>query len=540
MKSKLVINNGDISNYLGNTNNTSNYLSKIKNRSLTTNESDSVFSSQYNSIATNTYGTKNSLKKSFMKSKSSLKFPSKSIFKGNNSNNDFIIGNIFLPKISSNKQRTLLLKNADQIVKERNRHYIGRRLKQTKSSILIKSKEICLNNFLITQLKDKRTEINDKQTLIFSKLQSCEKKFELDYKNFIDFVEKINKKEKEEEEFLNGLKNISKNIEEKLMEQLSLNKNLEMKVESLIKRIIVLQNYGSFLHKVFYKSFVFDELKKINLKGIKYLSLSDTIISLYKESIKSKMFEDIYEIIIDDELLMDKFIYFENKVVKILKEKEELEQEKLITDKNYKNTLAHLNYRKDDCEKELYKYQKEKREINNTMSDYTKFDYNNISETQEYLDYIIELGNEVGIDMKKIKSKINNQNQIIESTQICKETLNLLEQKEFLVNSNIKFIENIIKYGNEQDKGIIESQIYERKKFIKKGKQAKLREMQEREERNKALKAIEKARKIVLEGRKVFPDIPLFKHKNKNKKYLDEKNIEEENYEYLKYSSEED
>ena len=536
MKPNLFINNGDISNY----NNTSNYLSKIKNRSLTTNESDSVFSSQYNTIATNTNGTKNSHKKSFLKSKSNIKFSSRNIFKGNNSNDDFFSGNIFLPKISSNKQRTLLLKNADQIVKERNRHYIGRRLKQTKSTILIKSKEICLNNFLITQLKDKRTEINDKQTLIFSKLQSCEKKFELDYKNFIDFVEKINKKEKEEEEFLNGLKNISKNIEEKLMEQQSLNKNLEMKVESLIKRIIVLQAYGSFIHKVFYKSFAFDELKKINLKGIKYLSLSDTIISLYKESIKSKMFEDIYEILIEDELLMDKFIYFENKVVKILKEKEELEQEKLTTDKNYKNILTHLRDRKDDCEKELNKYKKEKREINNTMNDYTKFDYNNISETQEYLEYIIELGNEVGIDMKKIKIKINNQNQIIESAQICKETLHLLEQKELLVNSNIKFIENIIKYGDEQDKGIIESQIYERKKFIKKGKQAKLREMQEREERNKALKAIEKARKIVFEGRKVFPDIPLFKNKNKNKKYLDEKNIEEENYEYLKYSSEED
>jgi hypothetical protein len=252
------------------------------------------------------------------------------------------------------------------------------------------------------------------------------------------------------------------------------------------------------------------------------------------------MFEEIYEILIDDELLMDKFIYLENKVVKILKEKEELEQEKLTTDKNYKNILDHLRIRKNDCEKELNKYQKEKREINNTMNDYTKFDCNNISEAQEYLDYIIDLGNEVGIDMKKIKSKINNQNQIIESTHICKETLNLLEQKELLVNSNIKYIENIIKYGDEQDKGIIESQIYERKRFIKKGKQAKLREMQEREERNKALKAIEKARKIVFEGRKVFPDIPLFKHKNKNKKYLDEKNIEEENYEYLKYSSEED
>ena len=65
------------------------------------------------------------------------------------------------------------------------------------------------------------------------------------------------------------------------------------------------------------------------------------------------MFEEIYEILIDDELLMDKFIYLENKVVKILKEKEELEQEKITIDKNYKNILDHLRIRKDDCEKEL-------------------------------------------------------------------------------------------------------------------------------------------------------------------------------------------
>ena len=180
-------------------------------------------------------------------------------------------------------------------------------------------------------------------------MNNSEKRFEIDYKNFIDFVEKINKKEKSEEEYLNNLKNKSKNIEKNFLEQKALNKNLESKAESLIKQIVILQAYGSFLHKVFYKPFIFDELKNTNMKGKKFLSLSDKIIALYEESQTKGMFEDIKDIVSDDELLMDKYIYYENKVVKIMKEKELFEQELTSTENYYKNTLEHLIYRKEDC-----------------------------------------------------------------------------------------------------------------------------------------------------------------------------------------------
>ena len=543
MNSNLYINTVRQINIPENFQNTSNFLSMMKNRSLTTNESETGFTSQFNTIATNTFRNTKTRKKPFQKSKSNSKCSPKNFYYRNTEENNIFNrnneNNFFLPYLTARNQTSYLINNADMIIKERKRNYMGRALKQTKSSIINKSKEICLNNYLITQLREKRTEINDKQAEILSKLNNSEKRFEIDYKNFIDFVEKINKKEKSEEEYLNNLKNKSKNIEKNFLEQKALNKNLESKAESLIKQIVILQAYGSFLHKVFYKPFIFDELKNTNMKGKKFLSLSDKIIALYEESQTKGMFEDIKDIVSDDELLMDKYIYYENKVVKIMKEKELFEQELASTENYYKNTLEHLIYRKEDCEKELNKYNKDKKEILNIMRDYNKMDINNIGEAEEYLNHIIELGTEMGMDMKKIKNKNNNQNQnqIIESTQMCKETLYLLEEKEKSLNENIKFIENIINNGDLDDKKLIESLIYERKKFIKKQKQAMQKELQEREERNKELRTAEKARKIIIKGRKAFPDMPIIKSKKKIKA---DKNIEEENNEYLHYSSEED
>ena len=541
MDSNLYINIGGHINIPENFQNTSNFLSMMKNRSLTTNESETGFTSKFNTIATNTFRNKRVRKKPFQKSKSNSKCSSNNFYYGKTQTNNIFNrnsrNNVFLPYLTSRNKTSFLINNADMIIKERKRNYMGRTLKQTKSSIISKSKEVCLNNYLITQLREKRTEINDKQAEILSKLNNSEKRFEIDYKNFIDFVEKINKKEKSEEEYLNNLKNKSKMIEKNFLEQKALNKNLESKAESLIKQIVILQAYGSFLHKVFYKTFIFDELKNINMKGKKFLSLIDKIISLYEESQTKGMFEDINDIVRDDELLMDKYIYYENKVVKIMKEKEILEQELTSTENYYKNTLNHLIYRKEDCEKELNKYNKDKKEILNIMRDYNKIDVNNVDEAEEYLKYIIDLGTEMGMDMKKIKNKINNQNQIIEITQMCKETLYLLEEKEKSLNENIKFIENVINNGDLDDKKLIESLIYERKKFIKKQKQAMQKELHEREERNKELRTAEKARKIIIKGRKAFPDMPIIKNR---KKIKTDNNIEEENNEYLHYSSEDD
>ena len=531
MKNNLYINTGDElhNNRETTKNNSSNLLSIMNSKSLTTNESLTAFTSPFNTIGASNRRTKFMQQKPFLKSKSNSKYSALNILTGYNQNN------IFLPSIKSNTLKNDLFTNADQIVKDRKRNNIGRILKQTKSTVLGKSKEICLNNFLITQLKEKRNEINNKQIQIYTQLNNSEKRFEIDYKNFIDFVEEINKREKEEEQNLNNFKNISKTIEQNLKEQIIANKNLETKIESIIKQIIILQTYGSFLHKVFYRPFIFDELKKIKLKGKKSISISDKILSLYEES--QKNYEENHDIISDVELLMDKYNYFEEKVVNIIKEKEILEEELKEASVYYRNILVQLEERKINCEKENIKLKNEKRAINYMIDESLKFDQNKINEIEKYLEYVNELGDTLNVDVSN-NIKNTKTNIILECSAVCEKIIQILGEKENLINVNINAIENIINSGNEKDKEFIEKLIYERKKYNKKEKQLLLINYQKKLEIKKRLKAVEKARRIVIKGRKVFPDIPVFK--NKSKKVKEEKTSEYEDFEYLYYSSEKD
>ena len=206
MKKNLYINTGEllIRNSDAVNNNSSRFLSVInsKSKSLTTNDSQTAFTSPFHTIGAKSQREKFiQHKKPFLKSRSNKKYSSMNILTGSSQSKN----NIFLPKIKANTLNNQLFSNADLIVSERKKSYIGRILKQTKSNLLEKSKEICLNNFLITQLKEKRDEINKKQIKIFTQLSNSEKRFEIDYKNFIDFVEEINQREKDEEHMLHKL-----------------------------------------------------------------------------------------------------------------------------------------------------------------------------------------------------------------------------------------------------------------------------------------------------------------------------------------------
>ena len=541
MKKNLYINTAGVGSELKKSestkNNTSNFLSIINNRSLTTNESVTAFTSPFNTIAINTNRATILSNKPFLKSKSNKKFSSQNIFSSNKKNNYF--NTIFLPKINTPAEKAQLFNNADTIVKERRKHYFGRALKQTKSSILQKSKEICLNNFLITQLKEKRDEINNKQIQIFSQLDISEKRFELDYKNFIDFVEEMNKKEKEEERNLNNLKNISKNIENNVIQEMNKNKTIESKIETVIKQIIVLQTYGSFLHKIFYRPFTLDALKNINLKGKKIISLSNIILPLYDEFLND--YQENIDIISDIESLMDKFTYFGERIVNIIKEKEALEDEIKEKSIEYKNILEQLEERKKNNEKEYNKLKNEKKELNNVMKEYLNYDSNRTNNVDHYLEYIKDLAKNLGIN--STLNKNNNQkyshsstNEVLECSNICEQIIEFLCEKENLINENINNIEEIINKGNEKDRELIENLIYERKKFNKKEKQLFLINMQKKEDHLKKLKAVEKAKRIIIRGRKVFPDIPVVR--NKNKKIKIQKTDDYQDFEYLNYSSE--
>ena len=145
MKSNLFINIGEElwkKPKLRN-NQSTKYSSLFNTKSLTTNTSGTTFSTPPNSIEQNKKSYKFINQKLKLR-KINSKFSSLNIFTNYNSIDKYN-NNIVLPQLRTIRNNTKILKKADTLMKLRQGKYEVRTLKQTKSSLLLKSNEICLN-----------------------------------------------------------------------------------------------------------------------------------------------------------------------------------------------------------------------------------------------------------------------------------------------------------------------------------------------------------------------------------------------------------
>jgi len=436
--------------------------------------------------------------------------------------------------INREKQRELNI--ADEILKERQKQGLGggvgnnnrRRLK-----VLEKSREICLDNYMITQLREKRTEISKKEFFVEKALKLSEKQYEKDYRAFIDFVGDIKKKEKKEEEILNKLKNKKDQTENKLNDELYINKKLMEKCDVMTKSIILLKTYGSFVHKVFNTEFIYDQLSndKLNYKNDIYLK--DKIISVYEKSksLPESYEEEINSILNYDESLMQQYSQYEEKVVKMLQDKNYTNKEISNIKLDSEQQLSNLRKKLKEAEREYQKLDWEKKSILASMKEYQ---INTLSEMDELSNYIVELGTLAGVT----SHKQNGLENITDFLSYCKDTINFLSEKEKMVNNYIDEIDELINSGNDKDKSIIEKLLFERKKLIKKEKQQKLKAEHDEYEKKKKLKAIERAKRIVIKGRKIYENIAEWKRFHKDIQIKKDDDIDDN--QYLYYSSEED
>jgi hypothetical protein len=95
-----------------------------------------------------------------------------------------------------------IIREANKIMRERSKNngaFLTTKVKSKKEYIM-DNKEICLKNYLIDLLKDKRSELNDKEIAITKSLKECETRLEKDLKEFVNFVEKDKNKMKEQEQ----------------------------------------------------------------------------------------------------------------------------------------------------------------------------------------------------------------------------------------------------------------------------------------------------------------------------------------------------
>lgn len=434
------------------------------------------------------------------------------------------------------KEKKATLKNADDIMKERHKMNLGSGFGYNDKKIdkiLQKSREICLNNFMITQIRNKRTEINAKQFFVDRALKNSELQYENDYRAFVDFVEDIKKKEKKEEEILNKMKNKKDKTESRLNDELIIHKKLIEKCDIIIKTIVLFKSYGSFVHKVFHTPFIFDELAESKLNYKNDIHLKDKIIAVYEKSksLPESYEEEINNILNYNESLMQQYSQYEEKLVVMLEDKNYINKEIAYMKMNSEREIAQLKKRLNEAENEYKKLTFEKKSILSSMKEYQ---INTLSEIDELGGYILELGIHGGVDPPRHRLKEN----MTDFLSYCKDIINFLGEREKMVNNYIEEIDEIIKSGNDKDKSIIDKLIFERKKLIKKEKQQKLKTEQDNFEKKKKAKAIERAKRIVIKGRKIYNNIAEWKRFHKDVKIKEQ--VDDDDTQNLFYSSDDD
>jgi hypothetical protein len=424
------------------------------------------------------------------------------------------------------RDQKAFINEANKIMRERmkNKGSTINSKSRLKSVVMNDTKEICLKNYLIGLLKEKRTDINEKERNITKALRDSENKLDSDYKNFLDFVEGTKKKQKKEEEELQRLKSLHEQKEIIYKKEITDYKKLIEDLERTVKLICLLKSYGSFVHKVLRLKFDFDNVPDIDSRERNFEQVSNIILKHY-DNLKNS---ETIELLDDDNFMFMKFNELEERVVKILQRKELLDKESNAETESYKDEISELKRRVKDCQIESKQVQNEKDQIINAIN---RLKPQKDNEVNQYLDYIYEIGGMTGDLNNKLKGKKN----ITDLLTFTKDTLLVLQQKETFINDYITEIEHIEENG---DKKLINDIITDRKKFNKREKQLQLKQKQEQIEYNKRKKAIDRAQRVVIKGRKVPHDYPLTKGKKKKKD--DDKGNEDDYYAMLYYSSDDD
>lgn len=411
------------------------------------------------------------------------------------------------------------INEANKIMRERmkNKGSTINSKSRLKSVILNDTKEVCLKNYLIGWLKEKRTDINEKERNITNALKESEKRWDVDYKDFVKFVEDTKNKQKQEEEDLASLKaqQEDKNgIEKK--ETAEWKKNSE-DLEKIVRMIGIFKSYGSFVHKVLNEPFAFDEIPQLepDSRERNFENWAEIILKNFDKLMNTQK----PELLTDVTFLLLKFTELEEKVIKIWENKEALDKEMKKKKMNDDNELSEWEHR-------LHSHQEEEKRIKNEKiqmkSAIDKLKPQKNSEVDQYLKYIAELSGEIGV--MNIKTKGHK------TIEYINDIIDTLKNKERKVNNFINEIESYEINGSDKDKENIKNIELDRKKENKKEKQLLAKQKQDHLDNIKRQRAVDRAQRVVIKGRKVPKEYPILKEKKKKSKIS--KNDDDDDFDF--------
>ena len=408
------------------------------------------------------------------------------------------------PRKESSKE---LLSQADQILKDRTKNNLNLNLLQ-KSAILDKTRKLNLENYKIKLIKNRQIELNTRVFDINNALKLNEKNFEKDYRDFLNFVDKNNTAQKRQEEYMAKLRKKTEQTEKELNEQNIKIKKLRVRIENIVKKILVLKNYGSFVNKLFQNEFIYDKIKRE--EGWNYFSVADDFIKVYEQSNKQKEEEKENEFKLNEQeyetWLIKQFTNFENSIINLMSERNMYRKEIINIQEKGQYELEKLN-------RDLINLEKDKQVLNNNE------EIKKLQKNEEYtppelmenvLNYIDEFAELLDINTN---TEIFKDKTPTNYVSICHLLLNKMSQKEDFINDRIETFENLMNSENANDRNLIEKIISDRKKEIKREKFLKLVKIQKEETKKNNMKRLEKMNKFVIKWRKIDVDYPLKKKK---------------------------
>lgn len=397
-----------------------------------------------------------------------------------------------------------ILENADEIIKDRikNKEIIKLRNKKLAKNIALKqSKDISLKNYIIGLLQQKRIQINENDRVMNQALKEFSKQYENDYRAFIDYVEDVKKKAKEEEDKINNLKK-SREKKELILKDLNLEyKKLDEHLEKRIKKIYILKAYGSFVHKVFGIKFNYDSLPDIGSRERNYELIEDLLIKKYNNK---DQYEELPKILENPNSLFQKIEQLEESINQMSNNKYILDKENKMLESEYISELSILKKNLEEYKNDFENINRKKNIQEKIKSCYNIEESNNDIELS--MSFIFELGKDIGINYSK-KSKISN---IKEYLEYCEKVLKTMQNFEETINNYINEIENILINGDEESKQLIQKCIIKKKRINKNENQLRIKMMQEAKINEKNMRYMNRAQRLVITGRKVgaiFPKI---------------------------------
>ena len=498
--------------------NISTFRPKIKKNISTNNVSSTTNASGDRNI--NSYNNSSIINKSQNSNKKNKNILLHKIKLNNSKSQRSISKNWLLPDSINTQKGTLeILKNADEIMKERiinhDREFAMRK-KKLKSIALKISKRIGQKNYLINSLKQRRTEINDKEIIIKRALKNFEMKLELDNRKFIKFIEEVKEKQKKEDKDLIDLRNIRIGCETKLEEEDRKKRILEQDIYKKIKQLYIMKDYGCFVHDILEKDFPYNNLPSIKNENSPE-NLAEIFIKLF-DSMDN--YEDTQKELGKTDIFFKKCLKMEEKIIEGISEKEILEKEIKKIRNNCEKELKQLKLSKIDLEND-YNYLLN--EIKNVKSEMNEYRLNDSEDFVSFLDYIQELGTEIGSSVEKPQNY--DKKYLRDFVLYSKGIAENFKKTEDKVNEMISNIENIIDSGDKTEKELILKLIFNRKNYNKKEKQILFKRKEEELKIKQKLKIMERDKKFVLKGKKVIYDYPITsKHKLKIKKIQNVKN----------------